>query len=352
MFIFRHSVVFHRPGIFAAWPANNGLWVRNGSEALVGFVTGRFKEQEGHNLLKPYDRSFARTTDGGTTWTLENPVSFPAEGTPVRDLTQALPWKDERVILRFFGEGYHGSSEGKGAFAVSRDFGRTWEGPFRLGEVLKETAARDWEVTARTAYLRSAGDSLTLFLSARLPGKGGTDRAFAARMTAGGTRIEFLGWIVSPQDPYRAVMPSPVRLSDSAIVAAVRRRRMDKDVCWVDLYRSEDAGTTWGFLSRVGETGNENGNPPALIRLADGRLCCAYGNRAQKRLVVRLSRNDGRTWEEERTLREDFRPDRFGDADFGYPQMFQRPDGKIVTIYYWASADHPEHFIASTLWEP
>jgi hypothetical protein len=57
--------------------------------------------------------------------------------------------------------------------------------------------------------------------------------------------------------------------------------------CWVDAYVSHDDGRTWRFLSKVGDTGQGNGNPPALLRLRDGRLCCAYGNRDRNQLLAR-----------------------------------------------------------------
>ena len=62
----RHAVVFHRPDTFAGWPANGGLWTWDGGrEAVVGFITGPYREQKGHNLDEPYTNRLARTTDGG-----------------------------------------------------------------------------------------------------------------------------------------------------------------------------------------------------------------------------------------------------------------------------------------------
>ena len=61
---------------------------------------------------------------------------------------------------------------------------------------------------------------------------------------------------------------------------------MRGDQGWIDAYRSTDDGASWSFLSRVGETGGWNGNPPALARLRDGRLCCAYGNRSRRQMLA------------------------------------------------------------------
>jgi hypothetical protein len=62
---------------------------------------------------------------------------------------------------------------------------------------------------------------------------------------------------------------------------------------------------------------------------------------------AKLSANSGATWGEEIVLRGDGRT-----WDLGYPQMVQRPDGKLVTVYYYTTADHPEQHIAATIWDP
>ena len=62
----------------------------------------------------------------------------------------------------------------------------------------------------------------------------------------------------------------------------------------------------------------------------------------------RLSRDGGRTWEPEIILRQDS-----GGRDLGYPRSVQRPDGKVVTIYYiWDEQTGPERYIAATIWDP
>ena len=64
----------------------------------------------------------------------------------------------------------------------------------------------------------------------------------------------------------------------------------------MDVVASEDDGRSWSLLANVGDTGNLNGNPPALIRLRDGRLCCAFGDRVSRRMLARLSDDEGQTW--------------------------------------------------------
>jgi hypothetical protein len=247
------------------------------------------------------------------------------------------------------GNGYHGSEAARGAFFCSTDRGRSWRGPFDFGSLADDPALRGMEFTPRTDYFVEGPKSLLVLLSARA--KPGNDKVFCARTTDGGATFQFVSWVVSPTDPYRAVMPSSVRLTDTHLVTTVRRRMLDEERNWVDAYASEDRGKTWSFLSKVGETGDQNGNPPALLRLKDGRLCCFYGNRVRRQLLGRRSADNGRTWDRETVLREGYASPE-NDADLGYPRAVQRADGQVLVFYYWASKQHPQQHIASTFWTP
>jgi hypothetical protein len=85
------------------------------------------------------------------------------------------------------------------------------------------------------------------------------------------------------------------------------------------------------------------------LRLADGRLCLTYGYRAKPfAMQALLSSDAGKTWSAPVVLRQDG-----GGRDIGYPRSVQRPDGKIVTIYYfWDEKTGPERYIAATIWNP
>src|SRR5207245_2117723 len=42
-----------------------------------------------------------------------------------------------------------------------------------------------------------------------------------------------------------------------------------------------------------------------------------------------------------------------GGRDLGYPRSVQRPDGKVVTVYYfWDGEAGPERHVAATIWDP
>jgi hypothetical protein len=348
-----HVVVFHRPGVFAAWPANGGLWSwDDGQEVLVGFCTGDAQEQPGHNIVPPYTNRLARTRDGGLSWRVEQPEGYGQEGAKFADPPAQGFRSSPRLALRCTAIGYHGGDDPRGGFLFSDDRGHRWQGPFHFTGLADAPELRGWEMTARTDYLLSGDNDGLFLLSARQPNQAGTDRVFCARTRDSGRRFEFLGWVIGPDDPHRAVMPATVRCTADRLVTVVRRRQRGADRNWIDALGSDDGGRTWRSLGRVGDTGKGNGNPPALIRLRDGRLCCAYGNRDRRQIVARLSADDGRNWAEEVVLRDGYRPDHHGDADLGYPRLFQRRDDRVVAVYYWSAPAGPETIIAATHWPP
>jgi len=110
-------------------------------------------------------------------------------------------------------------------------------------------------------------------------------------------------------------------------------------------------GQRFGEADTESDDANEeecNGNPPSLIRLKDGRLCVTYGYRAYPYGIrARLSSDNGKSWSKEIHLCDDGRS-----WDLGYTRTFQRTDGKLVTIYYYATAEKPEQHIAATIWDP
>jgi hypothetical protein len=41
-----------------------------------------------------------------------------------------------------------------------------------------------------------------------------------------------------------------------------------------------------------------------------------------------------------------------GGTDLGYTRTLERPDGKIVTLYYFQPVDPPYRQIIATIWDP
>src|SRR5438270_5946133 len=72
----QHVMIYHKPGRFAGWPANHGLWAW-GDEILVGFSAGTYKDlgpdRHAIDRGKPEEHLLARSRDGGRTWAIEDP---------------------------------------------------------------------------------------------------------------------------------------------------------------------------------------------------------------------------------------------------------------------------------------
>ena len=117
---------------------------------------------------------------------------------------------------------------------------------------------------------------------------------------------------------------------------------------WIDVFETVDNGDNWQRLSRpVPSTGGHGGNPPSMVRLKDGRISVTYGYRAKPYGIrARLSEDEGKTWGKEILLRQDS-----ATWEVGYTRTVQRPDGKMVTVYYFAEDPAKERIIAATIWD-
>lgn len=336
----KNVIVFKEAGRFGGWPANNGMWAW-GNEILVGFSLGYFKNVErGHALdpARPQVLRFARSLDGGETWNIEEPSFLTPEGREREPVDSPggfdFAHPDAAVALRMVS-----SSRGYSRFYYSNDRGRTWQGPYKLPTYDRSGIA------ARTDYIINGKQDLMAFITAhKVNGREG--RVLAIRTVDGGKTWKLVSWI-GPEPNGFSIMPSSVRLSQSRILTALRRKEGDQH--WIDAWVTDDDGANWQFLNRpVPSTGGSVGNPPSLIMLRDGRLALTYGYRsAPYGIRARLSNDKGLTWSDETVLRSDA-----GCWDLGYVRSVQRPDGKIVAVYYFNDAPDRERYIAATIWDP
>ena len=351
----RHVDVYRVPGRFGGWPANHGLWSW-GDEILVGFGAGYHKDlgPERHNIDhdRPEEHLLARSVDGGYTWKIENPAATGAlipVGKALHGVTPPglveKPWQDCPGGIDFTHPQFAmtlrmtDASIGPSRFYYSTDRGHAWQGPFRLAlaghpEVL---------IAARTDYIVNGPRDCLLFLTAaKADHKEG--RALCARSKDGGKTWNLVSWI-GPEASGFSIMPSTVRLGPAELLTALRRREDTKR--WIDLHRSLDDGGSWQPSGiPVPDTGE--GNPASMIRLRDGRLCLTYGYRkAPYGMRACLSADGGRTWGNQITLRDDG-----GGRDVGYPRSVQRPDGKVVVVYYFHDQPKSDRYIAATIFDP
>jgi hypothetical protein len=350
----RHVMVYHQRGRFGGWPANHGIWSW-GDEILVGFSVGIYKdlgpERHAIDRDRPELHLLARSRDGGFTWRIENPAMrgalVPAgkalHGVVPTGMTEK-PWRDCPGGIDFTHPDFALTVRmtdihaGPSRFYYSTDRGHNWEGPFRLPLFDQKGIA------ARTDYVVNGKHDCMLFLTAAKQ-NGREGRPLCVRTTDGGRIWQFVAWIADEPKGY-SIMPSTVRLGENELLTAIRRREDPKK--WLETYRSLDNGRTWK-LDTVPAPDLGEGNPASMIRLADGRVCLTYGHRAAPFAIrARLSSDGGRTWGDEITLRDDG-----GGRDIGYPRSVQRPDGKVVTVYYfWDQKTGPERYIAATIWDP
>lgn len=356
-----HVTIHHEPGHYAGWPANYGMW-NWGDQIVVAYTVGRFKPRLHFHAVdpaRPLINTQSRSTDGGNTWTAEPfPGKTPGDRglsadehmIPQLHLSQAIA-HDPPTPCTSPTDFTHpdfalmcartGLDVGAVAFFyTSTDRCRSWQGPFALPN------HNHLGIAARTDYLIDSPTALTMFLTARTNAES-EGRVICVQTEDGGRTFKQISNVgPEPDPPGFAIMPSSVRLPTGLLLTAVRRRDADNHD-WIDLHRSDDRGQTWSPLQPPVTHTGRGGNPPALTLLRDRRLCLTYAHRdAPFSICAKLSEDHGQTWSPPITLR-----DHAGCHDIGYPRTVQRPDGSIVTAYYWNDAPNSERYLAATIWE-
>jgi len=363
-----HAVVYRRENEFASHPYVRGFWETAAGHLICNFslATVNYRGDPNHLAHIHLVRSAGgrrsvtiRSEDRGRTWKVSNAdrsrpsndVRAPRAGVDGRPgrLTELAPidytnrdvllsnfnylYMREDPLIRDFHEDLKqlvDAPERQVFFRVSNDAGRTWSRSVMLPlDGLYSLAATE------SVTVRPDGRAL-LFLNG-VTRQGATSRPLVYRSTDDGTSFHFLSFI-TPDDESRygglvQMYPRGLMLPNGRLLCALRLDRDWAGDMWTELYKSDDGGRTWQFLSRV----NDFGAPGAPLRMSDGRLVVVYGSRlppAGIRAVV--SEDEGLTWGPEILVRDDG-----GSWDVGYPRAWEAEPGRIGAIYYYNTKDDP-----------
>ncbi|EJC75359.1 BNR/Asp-box repeat protein [Rhizobium leguminosarum bv. trifolii WSM2012] len=352
---FRHFEVYRKPGEFAGWPANYGLWSW-GDETVAVFARGKLGPKEeihelNHNF--PFVPWQARSLDGGLSWTSEpfsghvpggrslsadEHLSFDLKVRPhlsidddFRVLDDPIDFHDDETIVMCARTDVYGDA--MSWFYVSRDRALTWRGPYRF-------TGLDLPISARTDIVALGTDD-ALFLLGTSKYDGSEGRVFCARTQDGGRNFAIQGFLDAAPAGY-SIMPASTMRSGGAILTLTRCMGTGCDKGWIEAFASTDHGKTWTAKGSIVDTGS-NGNPPALVSLP-GMLVLVYGYRDPPfGIRMRASSDQGRTWSAETIIRCDG-----GTPDLGYARVVKTGEGSILAVYYFNDGSGAERYIAAS----
>lgn len=351
----RHRAVIREPGKFCAWPANGGMWTW-GKELLFGFsYAGHLEKEKGHTFDPATSvQKFARSLDGGETWRIEDAFD---QGITARSadhevgvravepmpIPGAFDFLHPDFAIKF---SRSNNNDGPSHIYVTFDRGHRWQGPFAL-PLFGQPG-----ILARTDVVVEDRHTLLAMIAAS-KANGREGRVGCIRTRDGGRSWDWVAWVDEEPEGY-AIMPATVRLPNGDLLCVVRRKEQDRG--WLAVYRSNDNAACWRRMPDLAEYTGSSGNPASVVALKDGRICAAYGVRshdpeAPSRMCVRVTGDGGESWGPETVVRGQ---DGAG-SDMGYPRMAQRPDGRLVLVYYYNHAflERPSYrYIAATIFDP
>lgn len=345
----RHYRVFSETGRFGGWPANHGIWSW-GNEILISFIDGEHSGiwENKHTITRTgrqYKR-FARSLDGGRTWTVETPgvkqvVRDPGGAPDVSDLkifSGKMDFSLPGFCLYFTMTGT--DSTQTSWWCWSKDKGHTWEGAYSIPTfgLLSINTRTDYHILNRD-------EILAFFTSSKSNGLEG--RVLCVKLRSDG-RFEFMGFLGDEPEGFE-IMPASLRRKDGTWVCQVRIRRYDGEIRkhLIGQYESADA-REWKYVMDVTEPLPDMiGNPPAIVAMKNGTWCLCYGSRvAPYGIRCRFSHDEGRTWGKEKIIRDDA-----ACWDLGYVRMAENAEGKLVAVYYYNFQEAGERSIEASVFD-
>ncbi|MES2604686.1 MAG: sialidase family protein [Pseudomonadota bacterium] len=348
-----NAIVYRREDEFCAWTYTRGFWETGNGELIQNFdaLTIAYDNPDFINHNNVFANATQtrvltiRSTDRGRTWNGDKPeVNVQAAGgdkaTPYDQLGK-IDYLDRNVLVWSFSSGF-GTPAGRAPIRISQDAGRTWSG---AGEIPLDGLT---SLTALNSYLVRPDGRCLLFMFE--VAADGNRRPLVYGSMDGGTEFHFMSYITPQHDPlgaadsdrtasslafsgHRWFYPRATLLPNGRILCTLRCQRDPTGDMWTEVYKSDDGGRSWGFLSRV----NDFGAPGSLVRISDGRLVMVYGYRLPNYGIrATVSEDEGQTWGGELIVRDDG-----GSWDLGYPNAWEVEPGKIGCIYYFNSKDDP-----------
>lgn len=162
------------------------------------------------------------------------------------------------------------------------------------------------------------------------------DQAFVWRSTDAGRTWGEPALMASTGSNIAQQEPALVQAANGDIVALLRTTNAEDHLY---LVRSADDGRTWNEPERTELVGH----PADLVRLPDDRLLAVYGYRHEPYGVRGCVSDDhGRTWLK---AREIVIADRGAHTDLGYPSVCLTDDGHVFVAYYMNGPDTRDRWI-------
>lgn len=358
-------VVFYEKGKFGAWPANF-LCRAWGEEIIIGYVYATYSNPaHGHHFEKtdPWYIQISRSLDGGKTWKKElTPIYDPApnhtERRPeiLKSFRGNIDFTDPDFVMCFnMASSQFMEKDGKilplySWWYYSEDRGHSWKGPYRMPD-MEEVP---YGMNMRTSYIVDKDKNELFIFGTCQKSTSKQGRVFCAKMTNGGKKLKFLGWIGEELPAWGYyIMPQAHRRADGTMVCLVRTQlsveitedNRKGELHSVSQFESSDNGITWKYIGRVFE--GQGSNPPALAVMGDGTWVMIVGARtAPLGIRYKYSEDEGRTWSKTGYIRDD------GNCgDLGYPRCTTLGNGNVFVGYYYQTEKRFEPHIEGTVFD-